>query len=1226
MLTYIAPSSPLEPRNSSYQSPLPVHAMDISPSGTHVIIGGPKLLRTVQVTIPKGTDRFDLRAALDANASANSGSKGRDFLANEQHWTMVHDVKWSHGAHDNTVAVAGNQGRVMFCDISRQGAETGRMKEHERQINRLAFNPALGSLMLSGGQGGVIKMWDLRMTPRRGVRTFQVQAANAVVRDIKWSPTDGTEFALAMESGDVIRWDYRNERQWKLRIIAHSTSCNSIDYHPDGKHIASAGDDKEVKIWDLTSTTRRHKPFLFMRTPQPLSTVAWRPSTTAKGNESVECTQLATSYKGGDFRVHLWDLKRPSVPIRYLDRHSSASSALLWHSENLLWTVDREGLFFQSDMHFAPRPFERKDYQQLSWAPRGDLAFALMKRPQRRGSSMADATTIENTKKNSGENLSGSKNIPIDGAEDYHRKGHTRTSSFKGSKANLGQINSQGDSPPKDCLDLSKSLQMSGGIKMKQTHAFVQVEGIVNRKRFAALAKKYIISAFGEVPRMKKMDNSLVNLASQPLWVRLAKSVLWNAQVAHSQGLYRLSQTWKMVGKTVTGELRETAEHRRKKRWYLLRELYKQKVTQDTKSTEHHPSETEPITNEESALQRPESGMAVVVSTSNVTTPLVYPVRGTPLMTPKTAPSKMDGHSSLSSGMHIDELDLADIPPLTPSVHNTTPGSALRGDWIDATKSPSAQTHGNALSGDWVDARKSPRPPSTQTIGSALSGDWIDAAPYPDLYGESLSTIAETDSVLPQAIALPLSPRQPSKPKEEKEYNKDAVKTMGDSIQAMRARQKPSLVLETPDPMPIDENISRKDSVGSFPMFSASTESPPLFGASLSSSYGSGLYSRYAAKAKERGHDSSLTTEMKTDSYSSNSTSDLRSDDVNSSEESRKQWNGEERQAWYKSVSAEEKLVQSGTIVPEDHVTQSPTQMATDMTLQDAPVMPDGDGIPAWFEFEDQDFLPLHEVARQEEEESHELLPWSAKYLIGEALEWCINAGDIQTVATMYLLLNRFINLEHVEGSGDAIYEYIEQLAQQNLPVESAFVRKLCAPEERVAGIPWITEPVVEKIYLGLRCGNCKKPLQNVRTKASAWFCEKCSTLQEGCVICHERGKGRRWTWCQGCGHGGHDDCLRDWYDAGLGRCAAEACGHECLHGMSPEEVKTDLDVVKETKAVTKVKGLLKTEGAEPKKDGRRVTVVSPAGHRGERDGSVTPTGNNSRGKRDGFKKGSASK
>ena len=42
----------------------------------------------------------------------------------------------------------------------------------------------------------------------------------------------------------------------------------------------------------------------------------------------------------------------------------------------------------------------------------------------------------------------------------------------------------------------------------------------------------------------------------------------------------------------------------------------------------------------------------------------------------------------------------------------------------------------------------------------------------------------------------------------------------------------------------------------------------------------------------------------------------------------------------------------------------------------------------------------------------------------------------------------------------------------------------------------------------------------------------------------------RRYVWCQGCGHGGHVDCLRGWF----GQCAEcpAGCGHRCQLSAAP--------------------------------------------------------------------------
>jgi WD repeat-containing protein 24 len=74
------------------------------------------------------------------------------------------------------------------------------------------------------------------------------------IRDLRWSPTNGVEFAIGTDNGTIQRWDIRRDNAPLLKINAHEKTCNAVDWHPDGKHIASGGADKNIKVWDFSSS------------------------------------------------------------------------------------------------------------------------------------------------------------------------------------------------------------------------------------------------------------------------------------------------------------------------------------------------------------------------------------------------------------------------------------------------------------------------------------------------------------------------------------------------------------------------------------------------------------------------------------------------------------------------------------------------------------------------------------------------------------------------------------------------------------------------------------------------------------------------------------------------------------------------------------------------------------------------------------------------------------
>jgi WD repeat-containing protein 24 len=112
----------------------------------------------------------------------------------------------------------------------------------------------------------------------------------------------------------------------------------------------------------------------------------------------------------------------------------------------------------------------------------------------------------------------------------------------------------------------------------------------------------------------------------------------------------------------------------------------------------------------------------------------------------------------------------------------------------------------------------------------------------------------------------------------------------------------------------------------------------------------------------------------------------------------------------------------------------------------------------------------------------------------------------------------------------------------------------------------------------GLWCTECSKP---VKGDVRGW-CKRCCSEWAECAICElacppsstdiggfeAESTSRQdptlspstalWSWCQGCGHGGHTGCLRSWWrtvsgasgpDSSDGACPVVGCNHACASG-----------------------------------------------------------------------------
>lgn len=282
--------------------------------------------------------------------------------------------------------------------------------------------------------------------------------------------------------------------------------------------------------------------------------------------------------------------------------------------------------------------------------------------------------------------------------------------------------------------------------------------------------------------------------------------------------------------------------------------------------------------------------------------------------------------------------------------------------------------------------------------------------------------------------------------------------------------------------------------------------------------------------------------------------------------------------------------------------------------------------------------------------------------LLREAIRHYHSSTDVDIQSAAHLLQKLRVLFEDCENvlpreESEAIFKiYNENLIRQSMYIEAAELRLLCEPS-----YPSVYEYAQGDTYMNVFCFTCKRPYENPKTDNTR--CHRCSTPQEPCTICmslsppsewvaeqselpfdapfdldselspnffspsytlpktepvpsemgnldgtpletYERARPKGttlWSWCQGCGHGGHLACISTWLkdiDVSEGGCATPGCMHDCAPGPRREQnrrilleeskkrdtasrkagvgfVKRDTWAKGESKAVEKVRGML---------------------------------------------------
>ncbi|KAM3088492.1 SEA (Seh1-associated) complex subunit [Clarireedia jacksonii] len=629
---------PSASQKTVYSAGAPLTCLGRSPDGQRAVIAGPKVFKIVKTEGSTITEELDLRAAISSYASTHDPSAASVEQLN------IRAVRWSHAFLSSTIVTAGGNGRITVYDLNRvgEGIEVGRTQEHARQVHKLAINPFKCNWLLSASQDGTIKAFDIR-DPRRSLFTFKCNAD--AVRDVKWSPIDGMEFACSTDAGVIQKWDYRKFHAPILKITAHTSAVFSISWHPDGNHLISGGKDQQCHVWDISKTAERgQRPRYSFLTPAPVSNVCWRPacwSATGQGNRAA---QVAVTYDDSSASraqfstIHIWDLARPTMVFKEIEESNSAPTGILWSTRDLLWSVDKEGQFIQTDVAFSPKVIERRSLSTFSFSPSGDALMVLEERPGIRRprptinspqlspnfQPLPNTPSFTASQSDSEEDVVGSFLGP------RRRKHHQRRHSGRLTQPLSTTLPNPAGMVDSRVMSLEDAVQITGIYKPQQVMAIGHAPSTTNRATFQYLSNCYL-EGIAQIPR-ETTKNVPFNTA-------VAKVMEDFAQGAANIRCYRLSQTWRLLAFTIDLLLVRRAEsHRQSRLQNPSRKEGGPKFPNNSTSEEQEPSEATPRKNPKIATPN-EIALHPTVrsiiadeteSTSNVTTPLVRPVVDSP--------------------------------------------------------------------------------------------------------------------------------------------------------------------------------------------------------------------------------------------------------------------------------------------------------------------------------------------------------------------------------------------------------------------------------------------------------------------------------------------------------------------------------------------------------------------------------------------------------------------
>lgn len=128
--------------------------------------------------------------------------------------------------------------------------------QHQGEIHALAFSPD-GEILASCGGDGLIYLWGVQS----GKIMAQLKGHSGSVRSVAFSP-DGTILASAggvrfvdgqrVNDKTIRLWNWQTGQETRT-LTGHTSSVESLAFHPNGQILTSAGVDSTIRLWDVNT-------------------------------------------------------------------------------------------------------------------------------------------------------------------------------------------------------------------------------------------------------------------------------------------------------------------------------------------------------------------------------------------------------------------------------------------------------------------------------------------------------------------------------------------------------------------------------------------------------------------------------------------------------------------------------------------------------------------------------------------------------------------------------------------------------------------------------------------------------------------------------------------------------------------------------------------------------------------------------------------------------------
>jgi WD40 repeat protein/anti-sigma factor RsiW len=210
--------------------------------------------------------------------NVESGKEVRHFLGSSTDWVASVAV-----SPDGKLAVTACGSQVLRWDVESGGELLPRLEGHSGNVWGVAFSPD-GTRVLSGSGDGTVRLWDFKSG--KELRP-SFKGHTDTVFGVAFSPDD--RHGASCSGDQTVRLLDLSVAEPQARNFPklHAKPVRAVAFAPDGKRLASSGEDGRIILWGIATDDKSQ----VWKLPGPVNSVAFaadgRHLATANGNGTV---------------------------------------------------------------------------------------------------------------------------------------------------------------------------------------------------------------------------------------------------------------------------------------------------------------------------------------------------------------------------------------------------------------------------------------------------------------------------------------------------------------------------------------------------------------------------------------------------------------------------------------------------------------------------------------------------------------------------------------------------------------------------------------------------------------------------------------------------------------------------------------------------------------------------------------------------------------------------